>query len=136
MTDDPSQPMVDVGIALIRRGDTVLICRRPPHVPLGGYWEFPGGKREANETIEQCVVRECREELGIRVVPIRRLDVIEHTYEHGRVRLFPFICDLASGEPAAQQAEEMRWVSPSELADYPFPPANKPILRLLHGGLG
>ena len=131
MTDNPSPPIVDVAIALITRGEQVLICRRPADKPLGGYWEFPGGKRNPDETLQQCVIREIREELGILITPVQPLAIVEHLYDHARVRIHPFLCQLIDGEPRPFQADAIQWVDRAQLAEFRFPPANTPILRQL-----
>lgn len=136
MTNPAVPPFKTIAIAIIQRDDEVLICRRPEGVPLGGYWEFPGGKQEAGETLEQCVVRECQEELGIGVAPIRALPVIEYHYDHGGVRIHPFICSLESGKPAARQASDVRWIRRNQLSHYRFPPANTSLLKALQADDG
>jgi len=122
---------ISVALALVVRDGQILICQRPENTPLGGLWEFPGGKQQAGETLEECLVRELQEELNIEVAPQQPLAVIEHTYPHGRVRLHPFLCRLVAGEPQAVQVQDVRWVTPRELGDYPFPPANDSLLREL-----
>lgn len=113
----------------------VLISRRSAGGVLGGYWEFPGGKLEANETAEACVVRELREELGIAVRPASALRPIEHRYEHARVVLRPFICTHIGGKPRALQVEAWKWVAVDELDAYRFPPANAALLKQLREAL-
>lgn len=127
MTDNAQPPRIEVAIAIIQRDDQVLIRRRDPDVPLGGYWEFPGGKRDPGETIHGCVIRECAEELGIRVVPLHSLAPIDYSYPHGDVRLFPFICRIESAEPVLP--DNSRWVCLDRLHQFEFPPANAPLLR-------
>lgn len=116
---------------LAEGGPRVLIARRPKAGVLGGYWEFPGGKREPGETLEACVVREFHEEVGLTVAVVEPLPVIEHVYDHGRVRLCPFICRWVAGEPRPIAVSEFRWVRPDELSAYRFPPANAELLRSL-----
>ena len=113
----------------------VLITRRPPEGVLGGYWEFPGGKREHGESLELCLVREFQEEVGLSILVTDALPAMDHTYDHGRVRLRPFFCERCNPQqaPEALAVSEWRWVSPEELVDYTFPPANAPLLRhVLH----
>lgn len=136
----PKRVEVAVGIVcentIEPAGARVLISRRAAAGVLGGYWEFPGGKLEANESAEACVVRELREELGVEVCPTSVLDAIEHTYDHARVVLRPFICAHVGGEPRALEVEEWKWVTVDELADHRFPPANGPLLEQVRGVLG
>jgi len=120
---------IDVAIAIVRRQDKVLICRRRAGDRLGGYWEFPGGKREHDETPLQTLQRELREELGIEVAPRCQLPSVEYDYPDLRVRLLPFLCDHCSGEPVPIGCEQAIWIEVSELRDYQFPPANAMLLE-------
>lgn len=139
---------VAIGILVHLRGDQVqvLIARRRDEVVLGGYWELPGGKLDPGETPDHCAAREFEEELALRVVVGRSLPIIEHRYDHGLVRLHPFYCTLdpqAGGDqqkPQNLQVAEHRWVSPGELSNYRFPPANVALIQtiqteLSHRGL-
>ena len=111
----------------------VLIARRPEGGVLGGYWEFPGGKREPGESLERCLIREVREELGLVVCVTDALPAVDHCYDHGRVRLCPFFCQrLDDREPQALAVSEWRWIEPTELDDYTFPPANAALLEHVH----
>lgn len=109
----------------------ILIARRPDGAVLGGFWEMPGGKIEPGETPERCVVREFGEELGLTVEPGERLPAIEHHYDHAHVTLHPILCTLVRGEPRDLQVAEHRWVRPSELEQFKFPPANRPLIEHL-----
>lgn len=120
---------VDVDIAIIVRDGKVLICQRPADAAFGGVWEFPGGKREAGETAEQCLTRELREELAIEVRPLERLEPIEHDYPTMRVRLHPHLCRHVGGEPQALACQRAIWIDPVALRDYPFPPANEALIE-------
>jgi 8-oxo-dGTP diphosphatase/A/G-specific adenine glycosylase len=120
---------VDVAIAIISRADALLICRRRDTDRLGGYWEFPGGKRRDDETVEQCLARELQEELDIEVEVIAALPAIEHDYPDIRVRLHPYLCAHKSGEPAPIGCAETKWVQPHELREYRFPAANKELIE-------
>ena len=128
----PTGKFVEVAIALVFNDqDQLLICRRKKDAVLGGFWEFPGGKCEATETLEACVKREVTEELAIEVTPVRALDVIEYRYPTAVVMLYPFICRHDSGEPVALCASEVRWVEPAALGEFQFPPANVGLLAML-----
>src|SRR4051812_34658547 len=137
MDDHPSSAPAEpetptcVGIALIGRGGSYLIRRRPPGTAMAGYWEFPGGKCEPGETPEAATRRECREELGLDVLlgPLRR--VITHRYRHAWVELYYYDCVTADprGEPARESG--FRWVAAEELPTLLFPEANEPILEVL-----
>ncbi|MEX1017985.1 MAG: 8-oxo-dGTP diphosphatase MutT [Phycisphaeraceae bacterium] len=126
---------IDVAVGVLAErgpaGWRVLIARRPQAGVLGGYWEFPGGKREADETLKQCLVREFEEELALTVRITETLAQIEHTYDHGVIRLHAYLCEHVEGEPQALAVTEFRWVDVEALATYRFPPANTPLLDRL-----
>ncbi len=117
----------------------VLVSRRADSAAvLAGYWEFPGGKLERDESITDAVRREAREELGIAIEPVRPLAPIEHGYPHGRVRLEPWVCRLLHGSapPRAVQVAEVRWVTASELLALRFPEANGGLIEEVVAELG
>ena len=126
--------VVDVAIGMVMREGRVLIARRKDGVHLGGYWEFPGGKIEAGETAEECVRREMREEVGVEVRVVRRLEKIEYEDERGWVRLWPFVCEVVKGEAEARAAAEVRWVLVGELGSYRMPEANGGLVEWLGRG--
>ena len=131
MTEEiPEQP-VRVGIGLVRRGDRFLIRQRLAGTAMAGFWEFPGGKCEPGESLEEATRRECREELGFEVVLKGLREVIRHCYPHAWVEMFYF-----DGEPLEAGAEPspgsgFRWVEASALGSLVFPEANEPILLAL-----
>ncbi|MCA1957783.1 MAG: 8-oxo-dGTP diphosphatase MutT [Nitrospira sp.] len=123
--------MIEVAAGLIRRNGRYLIARRKSGTHLAGFWEFPGGKREAGESLTECLQRELFEELGIRVdVPIP-YQIIRHDYPERIVELHFFRCTIEEGEPTAIECEEIRWVRPDELTAFEFPPADRPIVKAL-----
>jgi A/G-specific adenine glycosylase len=123
------RPELDVVIGIVCRGDRVLVCQRPADTTFPGYWEFPGGKREPGETLEQCLARELREELAIGVHPVAALDPIEHDYPTARVRLHPYLCTHATGEPRPLACQRFEWVEAPHLRAYRFPPANDGLIE-------
>lgn len=123
--------VIEVAAGLIQRDGRYLIARRKAGVHLAGYWEFPGGKREAGESLEECLQRELLEELNVRVdtpVPYR---IVRHEYSEKIVELHFFRCAIESGEAEALDCAELRWVSPGEFAHFTFPPADGVILDAL-----
>ena len=123
--------VIEVAAGLIHRNGRYLIARRKAGVHLAGYWEFPGGKREAGETLEECLRRELREELNVRVdipVPYR---IVRHEYPEKVVELHFFRCVIESGEAEALDCAELRWVFPEEFSQFEFPPADGVILEAL-----
>ncbi len=125
-----ADPLV-VAAAIIERNGRYLIAQRRRESMHGGQWEFPGGKREANETVEECLRREAREELGVEVAIKGLEQVIRHVYDYGWVELHFYRCELTEGEPQTLGCQAIRWVLPGELADYSFPPANRPLIDAL-----
>jgi 8-oxo-dGTP diphosphatase/A/G-specific adenine glycosylase len=119
-----------IGVAVIRDDrDLILIDRRLAKGLLGGFWEFPGGKIEGNETVQECIKREVLEEIGIEIAVDSHLITIDHTYSHFRVNLQVYNCRYLSGEARAIECEEIRWVTIQELDNYTFPAANQEIIR-------
>jgi 8-oxo-dGTP diphosphatase len=122
---------IEVSAALIFRDGKVLIAQRHANAHLGGFWEFPGGKRQPNETFEQCLVREIREELGVEISVGKLFEEISHTYPEKSVHLKFFICKLLSGEPQPLDCAAAKWVMKTELADFEFPAADAQLLEKL-----
>ncbi|TRU85553.1 MAG: 8-oxo-dGTP diphosphatase MutT [Microcystis novacekii Mn_MB_F_20050700_S1] len=121
-----------IGVAVIRDNrDLILIDRRLAKGLLGGFWEFPGGKIEGNETVQECIKREILEEIGIEIAVDSHLITIDHTYSHFRVNLQVYNCRYLSGQARAIECEEIRWVTINELDNYTFPAANQEIIRAL-----
>jgi 8-oxo-dGTP diphosphatase len=121
-----------VAAAVIERGDRFLLTRRQQGVHLEGYWEFPGGKCDAGETLEACLLREVREELAVEVRVGPEVFATTHAYPDRSIELHFFACELA-GVPAPQMGQEMRWVRREELANLEFPPADAELIVRLSG---
>lgn len=107
----------------------VLLARRPAHLHQGGLWEFPGGKVEPGESLEQALARELEEELGILPRRSRPLIRIRHAYPDRRVELDVWRVDAFSGEPHGREGQPVEWVAPEELPEREFPAANRPIVN-------
>jgi len=125
--------MTKVAAAIIRKGDKILICKRGAGGNCEFLWEFPGGKQEENESLEECLERELREELGVK---IRIKGVFEKTtYKYADREIFFtfFNAEIVEGEPEPEVHEEIRWVSPGELSEYEFCPADVEIVKKLSG---
>ena len=120
--------MTEVVAALIWCGDKFMICQRPVHKARGLLWEFVGGKVEIEETKEQALIRECREELNVLLsVGEVFMDVV-HEYPDLTVHLTLFNATIAEGEPQKLEHNDIRWISPSEIPNYEFCPADEEIL--------
>ena len=123
--------MTDVVAALIWQGDRFMICQRPAHKARGLLWEFVGGKTEPGETMQEALVRECREELDITVSVGEIFTQVIHEYPDILIRLTLFHCTIAEGTPKLLEHQDLRWIHPSEIPDFDFCPADKDILTLI-----
>ena len=122
---------VEVSAGLIFHKGKLLITQRHAGAHLGGLWEFPGGKREAGETFEQCLVRELREELGVETEVGELFEDVTHAYSGKTVQLKFFLCRLLRGEPRAIDCAAVQWVTRDELEKYEFPAADEQLLKKL-----
>lgn len=120
---------LQAAIAIIIHSGKVLITRRQKHTPLGGLWEFPGGKLEKNENPEQCAIREVQEELKLKIVPQKKLGVLTHKYPDITVELHFFVCKLLRKGRKISNFKTARWVGERELDFIAFPQANKRIIK-------
>ncbi len=123
--------MTEVVAALIRAQDRFLICRRPAEKSCGLLWEFPGGKVEPGETPQQALIRECREELGITVCVGEPFFQVTHTYPDITVHLTLYDAQIIKGRPCLLEHCGMVWITPEEIENYTFCPADAPILKKL-----
>ena len=123
--------IVEVAAGVVFRSGKLLITQRPPGAHLGGLWEFPGGKREPDETFEDCLKRELMEELGIEVEIEGLIDAITHQYPERSVHLKFFRCRWLRNEPQRLLVHDLAWVTPDELARYQFPAADERLLAQL-----
>ena len=121
--------MVEVVAALIWQGNKFMICQRPAHKARGLLWEFVGGKVESGETKEQALIRECREELNVLLsVGDVFMDVV-HEYPDLTVHLTLFNATIAEGEPRMIEHNDIKWITPNEIPNYEFCPADVEILE-------
>lgn len=121
-----------IGVAVIsNQQGKILIDRRKAQGEMGGLWEFPGGKIEVGETVEECIRREVQEELGVEVAVGARLTTIHHRYKTFNVTLYVHDCQYLSGEAKPLECEEIQWVNPSQMNQYKFPQANTQIVDIL-----
>jgi len=127
----PAPRPVEVAAGLIFRDGKLLITQRHADTHLGGLWEFPGGKRETEETYEQCLVRELREELGVEVRVGEAFEAVSHSYPEKTVHLKFYCCQMVAGEPQPLGCAALKWVSQQELKDYVFLAADSQLIRKL-----
>ena len=129
-------PHHQIGVGMITDpSHRMLIALRPDDVMLGGLWEFPGGKQKKNESIEKTVERELKEELGVDVNVNNKFMQLKHAYSHFKITLHAYWCTIESGTPEPHSSNGLKWVSLSEINEYPFPKANKVLIeKLLENG--
>jgi 8-oxo-dGTP diphosphatase len=121
-----------VTAAVVERDDAFLVTRRQRGVHLEGYWEFPGGKCEAGESLAECLRRELREELDTDATVGEEIFTVTHDYPDRRVELHFLSCRLL-GEPRPLLGQDMRWVLRAELTSLRFPPADDELIARLTG---
>ena len=127
--------MTEVVAALIWRGEKFMICQRPAHKARGLLWEFVGGKVEPGETKKQALLRECKEELDIFLsVGDVFMDVV-HEYPDITMHLTLFNATIAKGEPQKLEHNDIQWITPREIPNYEFCPADEEILKVLLGDI-
>ncbi len=119
--------------ALVDPDGRVLIAQRPEGKSMAGLWEFPGGKIEPGEQPEQSLIRELREELGITVKQecLAPLTFASHSYPDFHLLMLLYVCRRWEGFVEAQEKQKLKWVRPTELRNYPMPPADEPLISHL-----
>ncbi|MEM8686493.1 MAG: (deoxy)nucleoside triphosphate pyrophosphohydrolase [Pseudomonadota bacterium] len=119
-----------VACALVDPDGRVLLARRPEGKTMAGLWEFPGGKVLPDELPEAALIRELKEELAIDVTAacLAPLTFASHAYEAFHLLMPLYVCRKWDGQPVAQEGQELKWVRPPRLRDYPMPPADEPLI--------
>ena len=126
--------MTEVVAALIWDKDKFMICQRPTHKARGLLWEFVGGKVEPGETKEQALIRECQEELAVTLsIGDVFMDVV-HEYPDLTVHLTLFNAAILEGIPKKLKHNDIKWITPSEISNYEFCPADVEILKKITEG--
>ena len=123
--------MTEVVAALIWQGDKFMICQRPAHKARGLLWEFVGGKVEPGETKEQALIRECREEIAVTLSVGDMFMDVTHEYPDLTVHLTIFNAIISEGEPQKLEHNDIKWITPAEISNYDFCPADVEILQKL-----
>ena len=120
--------MTDVVAALIWDNGRFMICQRPAHKARGLLWEFVGGKTDPGETMEEALIRECEEELGITVSVGDVYMQVIHDYPDILIRLTLFHCTIVEGTPKLLEHNDLKWILPSQIPKFDFCPADQDIL--------
>jgi 8-oxo-dGTP diphosphatase len=134
-TPADSRAPVEVAVGVLRRADgALLFAQRPEGKPYAGWWEFPGGKVEAGESVFEALARELQEELGILIDDGEPLEVVEFSYPHARVRLHFLVVSRWRGEPSSREGQAFSWQQPAAVAVGPLLPASVPVIERLAAG--
>ena len=120
-----------VTAAVIRNGENILVVRRGPGEKLAGYWEFPGGKVEHPETLQECLERELFEELDIATKVTNVIAVSDYKYDNGAIKLVALEAEILHGEITLSVHDKLRWLTPSEILELKLAPADIPIAQAL-----
>ena len=121
--------MTEVVAALIWDGGRFMICQRPAHKTRGMLWEFVGGKVETGESREEALIRECEEELAVKLSVADIFIELVHEYPDMTVHLTLFNAKIESGTPVMLEHNDIKWITPAEIPNYDFCPADKEILE-------
>lgn len=124
-------PQFQVAAAIIVNNGKVLITQRQLHDAFGGFWEFPGGKLEPGESLEQCLIREIFEELAVSIQVHRPLFHYSHEFDHLKITLHFFLCTILNGTPACIEVRDWKWVDHSQFDKFIFAQADRQALAKL-----
>ena len=133
MTDAAKPIVLVAAVVLIDVDGRVLLAQRPKGKHLAGLWEFPGGKVQPGETPEAALIRELDEELGISTHEscLAPFTFASHGYENFHLLMPLYVCRKWQGIATSREGQQLKWVRPAQLAEYPMPPADKPLLAML-----
>ena len=123
--------MIKVIAAGIIKNNKVLIAQRPKNKTLALKWEFPGGKLEYNETTEECLIREIKEELDLDIIIDKYIGENSYKYDFGEVKMILYTVSIKSGEPKLLEHIALKWVTAKEISNYEFPNIDIPFIELI-----
>ncbi|MBT3370348.1 MAG: (deoxy)nucleoside triphosphate pyrophosphohydrolase [Rhodospirillaceae bacterium] len=128
-----SDMLLVAAAALVDIDGRVLVQQRPEGKSMAGLWEFPGGKVEGNETLEQCLIRELKEELDIDVTQacLAPFTFASHAYEDFQLLMPLFVCRVWQGNLRPREGQAVKWLHPMRMGDLPMPPADRPLVAML-----
>lgn len=131
MSDLPT--ILVAAVALFDTDGRVLIAQRPEGKSMAGLWEFPGGKVERRETPEAALIRELKEELAVDTVEscLAPFTFASHAYDDFHLLMPLYVCRKWEGHVTPMENQQIKWVMPMRLGDYPMPPADKPLIAML-----
>lgn len=129
----PVRTVLVAAVALVDADGRVLLAQRPPGKSMAGLWEFPGGKVDAGETPEAALVRELKEELGIDTAEscLAPIAFASHSYETFHLLMPLYVARVWKGTPTPMEGQQLAWVKPVRMGDYPMPPADIPLIPIL-----
>ena len=127
-----------VAVVLVDPDGRVLIAKRPEGKAMAGLWEFPGGKVDPGEPPEAALIRELKEELGVDTAEscLAPLTFASHAYDDFHLLMPLYVCRRWKGVVTPQEGQEVTWVRPMRLGDYPMPPADKPLIAMIRDIIG
>lgn len=123
--------MLNVTCAVIRDGERYLICQRSEQMKMPLKWEFPGGKVEEGESLEDCLIREIKEELAVFLSIDAALEPVIHHYDSSSITLYPFLCTIKEGTINLREHAQYKWILQDEFSMYDLAAADIPILKQL-----
>ena len=132
MSKTTKKNYIEIGVAIIRKGDQYLLAKRPKGKAFEGMWEFPGGKLEREESPEECLVREIYEEFGISIILREPFKVWEHECQNGeKFKFYSYLCEIHKGEPQLLWREEMVWIDAAGLKAVDLLEADRELIPLI-----
>lgn len=131
MTKQKQKPHIHVSAALIQKNGKVLIAKRDKKGDLPGYWEFPGGKQDKGESLQECLEREIKEELGLKIRAGHVFYTVDHEYDNKVISLHVMNCSILAGKPQAIECQDFKWIRPEDSQKFVFPPPDIKVIEFL-----